>query len=116
MQHSIIMRVAIGLTVFLILFAAGFGWIASHGARAAAQARTTAGSSEQLPPASGADLYATRCSACHGTDGLSGWLDRNVGADREAKLIEFLAKHGKATDTEDRAIAAYLLRPQHPKS
>lgn len=111
MQHSIILRAAVALTVFLTLVAAGFGWIASHGARAASQSQATATS----PAASGVDLYQARCSTCHGADGLSGWLDRNVGSDRETKLVEFLAKHGKTTGAENGAIAAYLMQATQPK-
>jgi hypothetical protein len=30
------------------------------------------------------------------------------------KLVDFLAKYGKAPDAENRAIAAYLVRPLQP--
>lgn len=58
------------------------------------------------PPADpGAALFAQHCASCHTVADLA----PTVRAEPEEEL-QFLKKHGKASDAEDQAIVAYLLK------
>jgi type II secretory pathway pseudopilin PulG len=126
-QHSIILRAAWALSVFLVLAAAAFAWAANQRerqyeqliAQAAADAErataaraaaggTDAGSGAAADPAAATAAYEKRCARCHEPEEVPGWVAQQPAEGREAALFTFLAEHGKAPEPENRLLAAYF--------
>ncbi len=129
MQHSIIVRIAWGLALFLVVIAAAFAWSATQRERhfesvAAAGRAPAAGGAAETPagepagaapatPTADADaIFARRCSRCHEPDEVPEWVATHAPAEREAALVEFLRTHTKATasDAEKRALAQHFAK------
>jgi cytochrome c553 len=125
MQHTIIIRMAWVVTFLLIAAAAAFAWGATFKERQYAAAAATLG-----PPApaaapapdgtlastgsaarsdgSGLAAFEKRCAKCHEPSDVSEWQSAEPGNSRDPALFEFLQKHRKAPDAENRAIADYF--------
>ena len=112
MSHRIILRVAIGLTLLLVLAALAFSVATSQRERRLA-ARTASPVTASAMPASydaklAAASFESRCTKCHEMEEMHEWLAANAGGDRPARLLAFLKTHKKAPDAESEAIARYL--------
>jgi len=109
MSHRLILRVAIGLTVFLGLVALAFAWSAGvHDARLnaaiASAGGAPSGNDESATPPSGGEIFERRCRRCHSTEAVAAWTSRQSGNQCDA-LYEFLQKHRMAPQAENRVIA-----------
>lgn len=118
MQHSIIIRVAWGLSVFLLLCAIAFAWAsnqrerhfealvaeaASKASAASAGTATTASSA-----AAAAAIFEKRCVKCHDAEEIPEWAATLPQDSVGAAAFEFLKEHGKAPETESRIVAEHI--------
>jgi cytochrome c553 len=102
MQHTIILRAAIGLAMLFAAAALGFAWITHRGTGESAVAATDP---------DGDALFLQRCARCHERTEILAWLERRPDATRrESDLAEFLRSHRKANENENERIAAAILR------
>jgi mono/diheme cytochrome c family protein len=128
MPHSMIVRVAWGLSVFLVLACAAFAWAANQRerhyeqliAQAAQEAEATRAASapESASAAPAADpaaaaaaakaAYEKRCAKCHEPDEMAAWVSTLQSGGGEAAAFEFLQKHRKAPEPENRVLAAWF--------
>ena len=109
MSHRLILRVAIGLTVFLGLVALAFAWSAGVrdarlNAAIASAGGAPSGNGESATLSSGSEIFEKRCRRCHSTDAVATWTSRQSENQCDA-LYEFLQKHRMAPQTENRVIA-----------
>ncbi len=115
MSHRIILRVAISLTVFLLLVALAFAWSARvhdasltttpNAAISATDGMPASGSEgASAPSAVGIESFGKRCARCHDTEDVTGWVSKQPG-DQCNALYEFLQKHSKAPEPENHGIA-----------
>jgi len=111
-SHRLLLGIAIGLTGFFVIVALAFAWSAGvHDAALAgrlnstiAPASSAPGSEEAAAPPSGIESFEQRCARCHSSSDVTAWTSRQSGNRCEA-LDEFLQKHRKAPERENRAIA-----------
>jgi mono/diheme cytochrome c family protein len=111
MHHSVILKLATMLTLALVAVAFAFGWATTfREQRLAASERSANGGTgeRQGLPVDGKAAFETRCTQCHELADLTDWFEGQSGADPEGDLLEFLGDHGKATASENPAIAGYL--------
>ena len=113
MSHRLILRLATGLTVFLVLVALAFAWSArvhdaSLSARLNAATAPVSGApprkDESATPPLGVESFEKRCARCHSSDDVTAWTSKQSGNRCEA-LDGFLQKHRKAPEPENRVIA-----------
>ncbi|HVN46738.1 MAG TPA: hypothetical protein VMT66_16025 [Steroidobacteraceae bacterium] len=113
MSHRLILRLAIGLTVFLALVALAFAWSAGlrDGSLTARLETATAPvggapprNEEPATPPAGIEAFEKRCARCHAADDVTAWTAKQSGNRCEA-LYELLQKHRKAPEPENRGIA-----------
>jgi hypothetical protein len=120
-QHSIILRAAWALSLFLVVAAGAFAWAANQRerhyeqliAQAAAEAeraQATAGAAAPaaLGTAGAVAAYEKRCARCHDPEEVPAWVATQPVDGREAAVLAFLAEHGKAPEAENRVLAAYF--------
>jgi mono/diheme cytochrome c family protein len=118
-----IVRVAWGLSLFLVLACGAFAWAANQrerhyeqliaqAAQEAEAARAAAASTAPADAAAGpaavdvaaaAAAYDKRCSKCHEPEEMA-----PLQAGGEAAAFEFLQKHRKAPEAENRVLATYF--------
>ena len=125
MPHSMIVRVAWGLSLFLVLACGAFAWAANQRerhyeqliAQAAQQAEAArdasgspaAGAAGGAAVASAVDAeaaaaaYAKRCAKCHEPEEMA-----SLRTGDEAAAFEFLQKHRKAPEADNRVLAAWF--------
>lgn len=130
MQHSIIVRVAWGLSAFLLVVAVAFAWSANQRERHYAALSAAARQAAATSPASGAgtdgtattpagaaadaapvqpeitaeqvkSIYGKRCAKCHEPEEVPAWVAERPAGERETALFEFLQSHRKAKTSED---------------
>ncbi len=127
MHHSIIIRAAVGLTIFLCIVALGFGWSTTHRERqfeaASAQAAAAAANAGAGPgaaagtgpsPEAGRAEFDRRCTRCHEAEEVHEWLASKPAQEREAALVAFLDGHGKAPPDVNRLVAHYFSQAPAP--
>jgi hypothetical protein len=123
-QHSIIVRVAWGLSAFLVLTAIAFAWAVNYRERnyAALIAEAERSAPQPAPAAGGADAagaaapsaeaaraaFDKRCAKCHEPEEMSEWVATLPRDGTEAAALEFLQQHKKAPEAENRVVAAHL--------
>ena len=56
----------------------------------------------------GEQAFTRFCRACHTTDQIVKWMDRQPQGEGEAALSAFLGRHGSCPPNVDAAIAAYV--------
>jgi mono/diheme cytochrome c family protein len=103
MNHRIVTRVVIGITVLCIAAALSFARLRA--------APATGGSGPASPQAAahpGAALFDTYCGSCHEAGAVAAPLRGPAGAARAQGMVEFLRRHGKSGDAQDRLIVEYL--------
>ena len=130
MQHTIIIRMAWAVTCLLIAAAAAFAWGANFkerqyeatAATLALPAHTAASADGAQAPDGGADptgsaarsdedgqaAFEKRCAKCHETSDVSEWRLAQPGNGRDAALFDFLQKHHKAPEADNRAIVDHF--------
>ena len=105
MSHAVVLRVAIALS--LLLGAAGllFAWTVRRGEPdPTVEARVG-----RREPAEAAELFRSRCAACHDAEDLRAVLEAGEdGARAVLETLDFLETHGGSSAEEDRAILLYL--------
>lgn len=106
MRHVAVRRTALILATVFVVCAGLFAWIT---AEREPESPGTASSAEAAAPvpaedAEGAALYEAYCARCHPVDSLR----TEMSVDRRRELEEFLQKHGRSSDEEDRLIIDYL--------
>jgi hypothetical protein len=62
-------------------------------------------------PAEATALYDRKCAKCHEPEEVPTWVAQQPADSREAAVFEFLQKHRKATEAENRLLAAYYAMP-----
>lgn len=124
MPHSMIVRVAWGLSLFLVLACGAFAWAANQrerhyeqliaqAAQEAEAARAASGSPAAGDTAGAAALavdaeaaaaaYRKRCAKCHEPEEMA-----PLRTGGEAEAFEFLQKHRKAPEADNRVLAAWF--------
>jgi cytochrome c5 len=104
MRHVAVRRAALILATVFVLFAGLFAWTTTrddseeNGSIAVEETRRAAAEP------GGAALYDAYCARCHPVETLRTPLSQ----ERYRELQEFLRKHGKSSDDEDRLILDYL--------
>jgi cytochrome c553 len=109
MSHRLILRVAVGLAVFLGLAVLAFAWSAGvHDERLDASMASAGGApqgnDESAKQPSGAQAFDNRCARCHSTDEVASWTSKQSGNQCDA-LFKWLQKHDRAPEPDNRVIA-----------
>lgn len=103
MNHRFVTRVVIGITVLFIAASLSFARLRAASAPAGAG---TAGPQGAAHP--GAALFSSHCGSCHEAGAVAAPLRGPAAGARAQGMVEFLRRHGKSSDAQDRLIVEYL--------
>jgi len=103
MNHRIVTRVVIGIAVLCVAAALSFARL-----RAAPGTGGPGPVSPQAAEHPGAALFKTHCGTCHEVGAVAAPLRGPTAGARAQGMVEFLRRHGKSSDAQDRVIVEYL--------
>ncbi len=98
MRHLVVRRATLLFGAGLVIYAAGFAWLAGD--------EPAPGAADTVA-ADGALAFERHCAACHAASGLRAGM-RTEGAGAHDRLEIFLRDHGDASDVDDQLILDFL--------